>query len=157
LPADSITQAITNVYSSWVGIGQFNTHLDFAIRDWARRSGTVRRALDLSDDARIEAPFAMFKRFEFSTGEAEIRARVLYFTQIGYDALDQRESWEVRANHARDWQSDYSSGGAPWQAAFLPSHARSAPSVFNAERVKNDRKPRAAPLMRRAVRATDFA
>jgi len=102
-PADSITQAITNVYASWVGVGEFNTRLDFAIRDWARRSGSVRRALDISDDARIEALFAMFKRFGFNTGEAEIRARVLYFTQIGYDALDQRESWETRASRARDY------------------------------------------------------
>jgi hypothetical protein len=63
----------------------------------------VRRALDNSDNERIEVLVAMFKRFDFGTDEAETRARVLYFTQIGYDALDQRESWDKRARRARNY------------------------------------------------------
>ena len=103
LPAETVTQAIVNVYSSWFGEGQFNTRLDFAIRDWARRSGSVRRVLDLSDDARVAALTDMFRRFDYPQGEADVRARILYFTQIGYEALDQRESWETRVSRARDY------------------------------------------------------
>lgn len=103
LPADTITQAVVNVFASWVGKGQFNTRLDFAVRDWARRSGSVRRALDDSDAERLVALTQMFVRFGFVQGEAEVRARILYYTQIGYEALDQRESWETRVSRARDY------------------------------------------------------
>jgi hypothetical protein len=102
-PAETITRAIVNVYSSWFGEGRFNTRLDFAIREWARRSGSVRRALDMSDDERLGALEHMFKRFDYPAGEADVRARILYFTRIGYDALDQRESWEVRVARAKEY------------------------------------------------------
>lgn len=102
-PADTITQAISNVFSSWVGQGQFNTRLDFAIRDWARRSGSVRRALDDSDAERLNALKEMFLRFDYEIDEADVRARILYFTQIGYESLDQRESKETRASRARHY------------------------------------------------------
>lgn len=81
-PADTIIQAIVNVHASWFSKGPFNTRLDFAIRDWARRSGSVRRALDLSEDARIAALRGMFQRFDYPVGEADMRARILYSTHI---------------------------------------------------------------------------
>lgn len=95
-PADSINYALGQLFASWIGAGSFDTRLDFAVRDWARRSGTVRRAVDISDTARIDAITGMFSRFGFASDEAAIRARIIYYTQIGYDALDQRETWEDR-------------------------------------------------------------
>jgi AcrR family transcriptional regulator len=103
LSATSITDAIVNVYASWVGAGRFNTRLDFAIRDWARRSGSVRRALDQSDNDRVEALAQMFQRFDYPVSESQVRARILYYTQIGYDALDQQESWETRISRVWDY------------------------------------------------------
>ena len=44
----------------------------------------------------------MFLRFGYAQSEAEVRARIIYFTQIGYDALDQRESSEIRRSRAED-------------------------------------------------------
>ena len=102
-PADTITGAIVNVYASWVGSGKFDTRLDFAVRDWARRSGSVRRALDASDDARVEALTQMFLRYDYPQSEAAVRARILYYTQIGYEALDPQESWETRHTRVRDY------------------------------------------------------
>lgn len=104
-PADTINLALVQVYGSWVADGSFDTQLDFAIRDWARRSGSVRRALDLSDAARVDALSDMFERYGYPRSEAETRARITYFTQIGYDALDQRETMETRA--ARGWDYLY--------------------------------------------------
>ena len=103
LSATSITDAIVNVYASWVGAGRFNTRLDFAIRDWARRSGSVRRALDQSDNDRVDALAQMFQRFDYPVSESQVRARILYYTQIGYDALDQQESWETRISRVWDY------------------------------------------------------
>lgn len=102
-PSDSVNLALGALYASWLGTGDFDTRLDFAIRDWARRSGTVRRAVDLSDADRIAAIAAMFMRFGYVAPEADVRARIVYFTQIGYDALDQRESWEARLGRIREY------------------------------------------------------
>lgn len=102
-PTDTINEALATVYMSWMPEGGFDIHLDFAIRDWARRSGTVRRALDLSDGARIDAIAAMFRRFHYAESEADVRARIVYFTQIGYATLDQQESWETRLSRSRDY------------------------------------------------------
>lgn len=101
--AATINAALGHLLASWVGPGKFDTRLDFAVRDWARRSAHVRRALDLSDAARIGAIFEMFLRHGYARSEADVRARIVYFTQIGYDALDQRESWERRIERVRDY------------------------------------------------------
>ena len=102
-PAESINFALGHLFASWVSGDEFDTQLDFAIRDWARRSGSVRRALDLSDSVRINAISGMFERFDYPQREADVRARIVYFTQIGYDALDQRESWETRLSRGYDY------------------------------------------------------
>lgn len=102
-PAETINFALVNVFSCWVKNGLFDTQLDFAIRDWARRDGSVRRAVDISDDARIAALKGMFRRFEYPESESATRAKIVYFTQIGYEALDVRESLIERAKTGRDY------------------------------------------------------
>ncbi len=95
-PADTITAAVCNVHRCVVNTDLFDTALDFAVRDWARKSGKVRRALDQSDARRLEALHAMFARFGYSEVEAETRARVLYYMQIGYDLAQLNEPMETR-------------------------------------------------------------
>lgn len=95
-PAETITGAVCNVFRCVVNPKLFSSALDFAIRDWARRSGAVRRVLDLSDQRRVGALAAMFERYDYPEVEALTRARVLYYMQIGYEAADLRETWEER-------------------------------------------------------------
>jgi len=38
----------------------------------------------------------MFARYDYSPAEADIRARVLYYQQIGYYALELSESLDIR-------------------------------------------------------------
>lgn len=102
-PAESINYALAKLYAGWLKADSFDSKLDFAVRDWARRSGTVRRALDISDNARIEAIASMYLRFGYTETEAIVRARVVYFTQIGYAMLDQRETKDVRAARSREY------------------------------------------------------
>lgn len=103
LPSTSINFALGRLYASWLAAANFDMLLDFAIRDWSRRSELVHRALDVSDSARIDAIAAMFRRHDYAQPEAEVRARIVYFTQIGYATLDQRESWETRMKRGRDY------------------------------------------------------
>jgi hypothetical protein len=55
-------------------------------------------ALDRSDRIRTEAVKALFVRFGYEDEDAFVRARVLYYMQIGYYALDLRETLETRLN-----------------------------------------------------------
>ena len=95
-PAASINEAVCNVFRCWIDPEIFSPRLDFAVREWARRSPKVRKALDRSDSDRTDAIKAMFERFGYRDEDALVRARVLYYTQIGYYALDIKEPVEAR-------------------------------------------------------------
>ncbi len=94
--APSITAAVLNVWHCVANGRLFDTALDFAIRDWARRAGKVRRALDLSDTERLAALTAMFVRYDYPAEEAATRARALYYMQIGYDLAQLGETVDER-------------------------------------------------------------
>jgi AcrR family transcriptional regulator len=96
MPAADIIDAINNFFVTIVDPHGFNHALDFAVREWARRDGAVRRVIDRSDTARTEAIAAMFRRHGYGPSEADIRARVLYYQQIGYYALELNETVEER-------------------------------------------------------------
>lgn len=95
-PAETITGAVCNVFRCMVSDALFDTRLDFAIRDWARRAATVRRVLELSDTQRVQALASMFRRFGYDGTEAFVRARVLYYMQVGYDDADLNETLAER-------------------------------------------------------------
>ena len=96
--AATVNEAVCNVFRCWVNSAIFSPRLDFAVREWARRSTHVRRALDRSDRVRTEAVKALFVRFGYEDEDALVRARALYYMQIGYYALDLREPIETRLN-----------------------------------------------------------
>lgn len=96
LPAETITDAVMNFFRCIIDPAGFDPKLDFAMREWARRDETLRAVIDRSDEARRGAIARMFERHGFSAPEADIRARVLYYQQIGYYALDLRETLRTR-------------------------------------------------------------
>lgn len=95
-PARTVTAAVCNVFKCVVNPALFDNRLDFAVREWARRSGRVRRILDKSDDQRLAALGNLFERYGYEPLEAKTRARVLYYMQMGYDDADLRESMAER-------------------------------------------------------------
>jgi AcrR family transcriptional regulator len=97
-PATTVNEAVCNVFRCWVNSAIFSPRLDFAVREWARRSAPVRKALDHADRVRTEAMKSLFVRFGYEDEDAFVRARVLYYMQIGYYALDLREPIETRLN-----------------------------------------------------------
>ena len=96
MPAPTITASCCNVFRCFVTPGLFDIALDFTVRDWARRSQDVRRRLEASDARRLQALQAMFGRFDYEPVEALVRARTLYYMQIGYNDADLREPMDVR-------------------------------------------------------------
>lgn len=97
-PTETITAAVLNVFRCTTNPELFNTALDFAIRDWSRRSGPVRNLLDASDARRVQALADMFRRFDYPDLEARTRARVLYYMQLGYDMAGLNEPYEQRVS-----------------------------------------------------------
>ena len=97
MAAPTINMALINVFWGLLDRKTFDTKMDFGVRDWARRDEAVRRAVDLSDDLRLDALQSMFTRYGYDPDEAAVRARVVYFTQIGYETLDTRRNRRDRA------------------------------------------------------------
>ncbi|GIT88398.1 MULTISPECIES: TetR/AcrR family transcriptional regulator [Roseobacter] len=95
-PAQTITEAVGNVFRCVINPALFDTRLDFAMRDWARRSRDVRAVLAASDAQRLAALQAMFEKFGYPPLEATARARILYYMQIGYDDAKLNEPMETR-------------------------------------------------------------
>jgi AcrR family transcriptional regulator len=127
-PAATVNQAVCNVFRCWVNSAIFSPRLDFAVREWARRSAKVRKALDRSDRLRTEALKTLFVRFGYDGEEALVRARVLYYMQIGYYALDLKEPIEARLNLTPHYLKAFT-GAAPTEAdveAFRAYAARHA-------------------------------
>lgn len=95
-PAATITEACCNIFRCNINADLFDNRLDFAIRDWARRSNQVNDILKAGDDARLTALTDMFLRFDYPPLEASARARVIYYMQLGYDDAKLGETLEQR-------------------------------------------------------------
>lgn len=98
-PAETIIMGVMNVFECWADERLFDPRLDFAVREWARRSADVRRMIDQADDDRLTAIRDMYRRHGYDDEDAFIRARVLYYMQIGYYVLDLKEPVEARVSH----------------------------------------------------------
>lgn len=89
--ADTLDNGILALFSVWVDHTRFDQKLDQAIRDWARHDNAVRVAVKAEDEARVTAIAGFFERHDYEPTEAFVRARVVYFTQISFYALNVEE------------------------------------------------------------------
>ncbi len=94
--ARSLAGGIFRFFEIYIDATSFDPRLDLAIREWSRRSEQIRALLDHEDNARIEALRAFFTRFGFPMPAALVRARVLYYAQIGFYALEVQEPLDTR-------------------------------------------------------------
>jgi len=97
--ASSLADGILRFFETCIDNSQFDTRLDLALREWSRRSSTIRALLDGEDEARIEALRQFYLRFDYPMPQALIRARVLYYSQIGFYALGTHESLDTRLSY----------------------------------------------------------
>lgn len=80
----------------WVEDEDYSPEYDAAVRDWARRSPDVAAAVHRVDDERVGLIARIFKNLGFAGAEANIRARITYYHQVGYYALSIHESRQTR-------------------------------------------------------------
>ena len=94
--AETISEAVLNLISVFLDGGPFQTRLDLAVRGWAHQSDHVASRVQVADAARLSAIRAMFARFDYPPDEADVRARTVYLTQIGYISMQVREPMAER-------------------------------------------------------------
>lgn len=94
--ADTITEAMFNLFDCWIDPNLFDAKLDFAVRNWSRKDPAVKEIIDSADKVRIEAINKMFLKFGFENENAGVRAHNIYFTQVGYIAMMVQEVHDER-------------------------------------------------------------
>jgi len=80
------------VVDLWVEENQYDPAYDAAVRDWARTDKRVAHLVRKVDRERIGLLSQIFRDLGYDEEDADIRARVSYFHQVGYYALGLGES-----------------------------------------------------------------
>ncbi len=126
----TLDDGILALFAVWTDHTRFDPRLDQAIRDWGRYADALRDAVQTEDDARVAAIAAFFQRFDYDPTEAFIRARVIYFTQLSYYALNVQEPMADRISYLAAYFRAFTgreidAGAAARQSAkFLEEDAR---------------------------------
>lgn len=121
--AETITEAALNVIGAFLDDGPFESRFDLAIRGWAHQSPPVADRVHAADETRLDAIRQMFERFGFPPGEADVRARTIYLTQIGYISMQVDESLSARMIRIPDYVKTYT-GLPPSPQELKRFHAR---------------------------------
>jgi AcrR family transcriptional regulator len=98
-PSETAVKGVLNIFECWISENTYSPRLDIAVRNWARQSNAVRALVEKADNARLAAIKQMYRRHGFADEDAFIRARVLYYMQVGYYVLDLKEPMETRLSH----------------------------------------------------------
>ncbi|WP_299204558.1 TetR/AcrR family transcriptional regulator [uncultured Amphritea sp.] len=110
--AESIAEAILNLFDCWLSQDLFDSQFEFAVRSWALQSAEVAEQIAEADEARLEALRQMFIRFGFEAQKADVRARTIYLTQIGYISMKSDEDLHTRLQRISDYVEIFT-GQAP--------------------------------------------
>lgn len=112
--AESLGEAMLNVFDCWLDSDLFDSRFEFAVRSWALQSPDILAQVRQADQARIEALTRMFMRFGLSETNADVRARTTYLVQIGYISMQSQEELAVRMKRIPDYIAIYT-GEMPQQ------------------------------------------
>lgn len=81
----------------------FSPAYDRAVRAWANLDPDIEQVVRRTDELRIGAIFQAFRDEGYESREALIRARIVYFQQVGYYAIGMHETVEDRQEFAADY------------------------------------------------------
>ncbi|OSQ45447.1 TetR/AcrR family transcriptional regulator [Thalassospira sp. MCCC 1A01428] len=90
--AETVTEAMLNVFDCWLKPDLFDAPFEFAIRSWAVQSPNVLAEIQTADQQRLDALKQMFLRFGQNEKLADVRARTIYLVQIGYISMQTQEA-----------------------------------------------------------------
>ncbi|MCO5147079.1 MAG: TetR/AcrR family transcriptional regulator [Aquamicrobium sp.] len=121
--AESLAEAMLNVFDCWLDDALFDSRFEFAVRSWALQSPDILAQVRQADEARIEALTRMFMRFGHAQDTADVRARTTYLVQIGYITMQSREELAVRMKRIPDYIAIFT-GQVPEQRELDRFYAR---------------------------------
>ena len=101
--AATVVEAMLNVFDCWLDESLFDSRFELAIRNWGLQNEDVAAVVDQADQTRIQALTAMLMRHGQPESQADIRARTIYLTQIGYLSMRTRESVAERIGRVADY------------------------------------------------------
>lgn len=87
---------VNELIYTWIEEKEFQPAYDSAMRDWARQDKHVAKLVREVDEQRIEALTRLMHCYGHTGEEAMVRARIMYFHQVGYYALSTQETREYR-------------------------------------------------------------
>lgn len=94
--AETLVEALLNVSDCWFDHALFDSRLEFAVRSWALQSPDVQAEVCQADQQRLNALLELFRRFGPDELAADVRARTVYLTQIGYISMQTSEDISIR-------------------------------------------------------------
>ena len=89
--AETLEEALLNVFDCWLDPQIFDFHFEFAVRSWALQSPTVMAELTEADESRVKSMTKLFRRYGMEAAMADVSARALYQGQIGYISMGTKE------------------------------------------------------------------
>lgn len=121
--AETITEAMLNVFDCWLDENLFDARMDLAIRNWARNNKELQSRLDLADAKRATALFDMFKKYGYDDAQAQARSMTVIYTQIGYISMEVHENQVERISRMPDYIAVFT-GETPSHSEFERFKAR---------------------------------
>lgn len=121
--AETLAEAMLNVFDCWLDTGLFDAKFEFAIRSWALQSPEISEEVNSADQIRLSALRRMFIRFGVGEGMADVRARTTYLVQIGYISMQADEDLETRMKRIPDYVAIFT-GETPLVRQIDRFHAR---------------------------------
>lgn len=112
--AESLAEAMLNVFDCWLNKNLFDSQFEFAVRSWALQSADILKEVQAADQTRVEALSKMFMRFGLKAAPADVRARTTYLVQIGYISMQSQEDITVRMKRIAEYIAIYT-GEIPQQ------------------------------------------
>lgn len=94
--AETETEAMLNVIGCFLRPKTFDAKLEFAMRGWGLKDPVIMAQIAAADHIRLSALREMLMRWGHSAQDADVRANAIYLVQIGYIAMRQDESLEMR-------------------------------------------------------------
>ena len=80
----------------WMDEKDYSPAFDTAVRDWARTSREAADAVHRTDKRRVNILNRIFTDMGYAEAEALVRARITYFHQVGYYAIEIQEDPQRR-------------------------------------------------------------
>ncbi len=116
-PAQDLPERFLHLARCWLDQSIYDPRLDIAVRDWARHDRRVLELVHKADDARVAALARIFEAEGEAPRMAFIRARVLYYMQMGYYIVGVREPLERRVGFFREYYAAFTGKALPERRA----------------------------------------